>query len=70
MRPRFRQGELSRLSRQLGVGNDEVSEGMAQILPEMVNQLTPDGSVHDDSDEVLGQGITALEQFLNRLQAR
>ncbi len=62
--------ELSRLSRQLGVGNDEVSEGMAQILPEVVNQLTPDGSMQGDPDEVLGQGITALEQFLARLQAR
>lgn len=62
--------ELSRLSRQLGVGNDEVSEGMAQILPEMVNRLTPDGSMQQDSDEMLGQGITALEQFLSRLQAR
>ena len=62
--------ELSRLSQQLGVGRQEVSQGMAQIVPEMVNQLTPDGNVPDDSDDVLGRGIGALEQWLGagRLQ--
>jgi len=42
----------------------------AQIFPEVVNQLTPDGSMQGDSDEVPGQGITALEQFLSHLRAR
>ncbi|HYW55464.1 MAG TPA: YidB family protein [Polaromonas sp.] len=56
--------ELSRLSQQLGVDSEEVSQGMAQIMPEMVNQLTPDGNVPDDSDVVLGRGITSLEQML------
>ena len=43
---------------------------MAQILPEVVNQLTPDGTVPDDSDDVLGQGLRSLELFLNSSQAR
>ena len=55
--------ELSRLSQQLGVGKDEVAEGMAQIVPEMVNQLTPDGNVPQDSDDVLGRGISPLAQL-------
>ena len=29
--------ELSRLSQQLGVSNDEVAGGMAEILPEVAN---------------------------------
>ena len=62
--------ELSRLSQQLGVDEREVSSSMAKILPEVVNQLTPDGSVNDDSDDVLGQGLRSLEQFLNSSQAR
>ena len=62
--------ELSRLSQQLGVDESEVSSSMAQILPEVVNQLTPDGNVPDDSDNVLGQGLRSLEQFLNSSQAR
>ena len=62
--------ELSRLSQQLGVDESEVSSSMAQILPEVVNQLTPDGNVPDDSDEVLGQGLRSLEQLLNSSQGR
>lgn len=57
--------ELSRLSQQLGVSNEDVSSGMAQILPEMVNRLTPQGSVPDDGDEVLDRGRSMLEQMMN-----
>lgn len=62
--------ELSRLSQQLGVGNDEVASGMAQILPEMVNQLSPQGEVPADADDRLGGGMSALEQLMKQLQAR
>ena len=62
--------ELSRLSQQLGVSHEEVSSGMAQILPEVVNHLTPQGHVPDDSDDVLGRGMTMLEQLLGSAQRR
>ena len=62
--------ELSRLSQQLGVSQDEVSSGMAQILPEMVNHMTPQGNVPDDSDDVLNRGVSMLEQFMNSGQRR
>ena len=57
--------ELSRMSQQLGVSQEEVSSSMAQILPEMVNQLTPQGGVPDDGDEVLNRGASMLEQLMN-----
>ena len=57
--------ELSRLSQQLGVSQEEVSSGMAQILPEMLNQLTPQGGVPDDGDDVLNRGTSMLEQLMN-----
>ncbi|MEO8012730.1 MAG: YidB family protein [Polaromonas sp.] len=62
--------ELSRLSQQLGVSQEEVSSGMAQILPEMMNQLTPQGGVPDDGDEVLNRGTSMLEQLMNAAQRR
>ena len=58
--------ELSRLSQQLGVPQGEVASGLAQIFPEVVNQLTPAGDVPDDADDVLGSGLSALEQLLGR----
>ncbi|CAN5306894.1 hypothetical protein BH10PSE16_BH10PSE16_02050 [soil metagenome] len=62
--------ELSRLSQQLGVSQEEVSSGMAQILPEMMNQLTPQGSVPDDGDDLLNRGMSMLEQFMSAGQRR
>ena len=62
--------ELSRLSQQLGVSQEEVSSGMAQILPEMMDKLTPQGSVPDDGDEVLDRGRSMLEQLMNPAQRR
>jgi uncharacterized protein YidB (DUF937 family) len=58
--------ELSRLSRQLGVSDEQVAGGLAQILPQVVNHLTPEGSVPHDADETLGAGLAALKQFLGQ----
>lgn len=62
--------ELSRLSQQLGVSQEEVSSGMSQILPEMMNHLTPQGGVPDDGDEVLNRGTSMLEQLMGAAQRR
>ncbi len=59
--------ELSRLSRQLGVPEEEVATGFAEILPEMVDQLSPQGQVPADADDALNGGISELEQELSRL---
>ncbi len=62
--------ELSRLSQQLGVPEQQVAEGFAQILPEMVNQLTPQGDVAGDADDVLNEGMAEMQAMLARLSPR
>jgi uncharacterized protein YidB (DUF937 family) len=62
--------ELSRLSQQLGVSHHDVSGGLAQILPEVVNQMTPDGRLPEDGEGVLNQGISALSQWMPAAQRR
>ena len=62
--------ELSRLSQQLGVPQQEVADGLAQILPEVVNQLTPQGEVSGDADDVLRDGMAELQALMGRLHAR
>ncbi|MEO7546914.1 MAG: YidB family protein [Ramlibacter sp.] len=62
--------ELSRLSQQLGVGQDEVASGLAEILPEVVNHLSPQGNLPDNADDVLGSGLSALEQLLGQARGR
>jgi uncharacterized protein YidB (DUF937 family) len=56
--------ELSRLSQQLGVPHEQVASGLADILPEVVDHLTPAGDVPQDADDVLGSGLAALERLL------
>lgn len=58
--------ELSRLSQQLGVSQQEVADGFAQILPEMVDRLTPQGDVPPDADDVLTDGMSELEAALRQ----
>jgi uncharacterized protein YidB (DUF937 family) len=60
--------ELSRLSQQLGMNKDEVSGGLAEILPEMVNQLSPQGDVVPDANDRLGGGVASLERLLAQFQ--
>ncbi|MES2940685.1 MAG: YidB family protein [Pseudomonadota bacterium] len=60
--------ELSRLSQQLGMPEQEVAQGFAEILPEMVNQLTPQGSMPEDADHLLEGGTEAIEQELEAVK--
>ena len=62
--------ELSRMSQQLGVPEQEVADGFAQLLPEVVNQLTPQGEVADDADDVLSEGVSEMQAMLSRLNPR
>ncbi|HSI55499.1 MAG TPA: YidB family protein [Ramlibacter sp.] len=59
--------ELSRLARQLGVPEQEVATGFAEILPEVVDQLSPEGELPPEADEALDAGLSELEKELSHL---
>ena len=40
---------LEQISRQAGISQDEASRGLSQLLPEVVDRMTPDGEVPDAS---------------------
>jgi uncharacterized protein YidB (DUF937 family) len=60
--------ELSRLSRQLGVAEDDVASGFAEILPEVTDQLSPEGNLPAEADEALDGGLAEVEKALNEMQ--
>lgn len=62
--------ELSRLSQQLDADEDEVAGGLAEIFPEMVNQLSPGGELPPDADQQLSSGAGTLQQWLASLGQR
>lgn len=59
--------ELSRLAQQLGVPEQEVAEGFAEILPEVADQLSPEGQVLPEADEALSSGLSEVEKELSHL---
>ena len=42
--------ELDRIATQLGVSQDEAAEAVAQVLPDVVDQASPDGELPDDAE--------------------
>jgi uncharacterized protein YidB (DUF937 family) len=61
--------DLSRMSQQLGVSQEQVASGLAHILPHVVNHLTPDGEVPHNVDDLLSSGLAAVEGYLARSQS-
>lgn len=59
--------EMSRLAHQLGVPEREVALGFADIFPEMVDQLSPEGQLPPEADEALDSGLSELEKELSQL---
>ncbi len=55
-------GQLADLAGKFGIDPAQLSGSLAQYLPEVVNQLTPQGRLPDNTGDTdaLGQGLNAL----------
>jgi uncharacterized protein YidB (DUF937 family) len=51
---------LGNLAAQLGTSPGQAGSMLAQVLPELVNQLTPNGKVPDNHGDLISQGLAAL----------
>ena len=58
----FGQDGLEQISRQAGVTEEEASRGLSELLPEVVDRMTPDGQVPDD--QALAQSVDAFARRL------
>ena len=59
-------GQLQSLARQLGMNQDQAAGGLADLLPQVVDHLTPNGAVQDD---VVEQGLSLLRSKLMGVEA-
>ena len=58
-------GQLQQMASNLGVSSEEASSGLAEMLPQIVDQLTPDGSL--PSEDLLNQGLRSIvDQFFGK----
>ncbi len=55
-------GPLADLAGKFGIDPAQLSGGLAKYLPEVVNQMTPDGKLPDNANDTdaLSQGLNAL----------
>jgi uncharacterized protein YidB (DUF937 family) len=53
-------GAIASIASQLGMDHAQVSGGLAQLLPQLVNQLTPNGSVPANHADLLSEGLSLL----------
>jgi len=60
----FGSSTISDLASQLGMSENQAGSAMAQVLPEVINRLTPDGQVPENSDEEIAKGLSTLANSL------
>jgi uncharacterized protein YidB (DUF937 family) len=56
----FGSSAISDLAAQLGMSEGQASSTMAQLLPDVINRLTPEGQVPESSNEEIAQGLSML----------
>ena len=55
----FGQDKISEIANQLGMSHGDVSGGLAQILPQLINHVTPNGQVPQDHS-MIQDALSAL----------
>ena len=62
----FGSSALGGIASQLGVSQEQAGSTMSQVLPELINQLTPQGQVTPESNDSIAEGLEALSRSLGR----
>jgi len=52
--------QVKEIAQKLGVSTEEASQNLAQMLPQVIDKLTPNGSL-PSSDDMLSQGLAMLK---------
>jgi uncharacterized protein YidB (DUF937 family) len=60
----FGRGGLAEIARRAGVTEQEASTGLSQLLPEVIDRVTPDGDLPDDNSL-----LASVESLVSRLGA-
>ena len=64
------QDELRQMAQKLGVPEQQVAQAFAEIMPEMVDKLSPQGHMPHEADEVLDEGRQTLEKEIQDVEYR
>jgi uncharacterized protein YidB (DUF937 family) len=54
------QGQLGQIAQQLGVSHGDAAGGLAAMLPQLIDHLTPNGQVPADHNDMVSQALAML----------
>jgi uncharacterized protein YidB (DUF937 family) len=66
----FGSGSINDIASQLGMSQSQTGSAMSQMLPELINQLTPQGEVTSESDNSIAEALESLAQSPGRQNYR
>ena len=55
-------GSIGQIAQQLGLSHGDTSSGLAQVLPQIINNMTPTGQVPADHGDMLQQALSMLSK--------
>ena len=56
----FGQGQIQDIARQLGLPHDQAASTVAQALPDVVDRMTPGGTIPHDADDLVSRTLQEL----------
>ena len=55
-------GQLDQIAQQLGMSQGAATGGLASVLPQVIDHMTPQGQVPADHDDIVAQTLALLQQ--------
>jgi uncharacterized protein YidB (DUF937 family) len=56
----FGQGQLGQIAQQLGITHEQAAGQLAQVLPQVVDKLTPQGQIPESHSDLVNQALAML----------
>ena len=58
-------GAIGQIAQQLGMSHGDAAGGLAQVLPQLIDKFTPDGSVPTDQNDQVAKALALLTKGNN-----
>ena len=55
-------GTIGQIAGQLGMSHGDTAGGLAQMLPQLIDQFTPNGEIPENHNDVVAQALAILTQ--------
>jgi uncharacterized protein YidB (DUF937 family) len=53
-------GAIGQIAQQLGLSHGEAAGGLAQMLPQLIDKMTPNGQIPDNHNDLVAQALALL----------